>query len=51
MLSGDEVGRAVSGCFTAVIVGFVLAVVVAVVAGYEVGTHIDRDPKHTIQSQ
>lgn len=51
MLSGDEVGKAVTGCFTVVIVVFILGLVGAAAVGVWVGTHIDHDPKHAIQSQ
>jgi len=49
MLSGDEVGRAVTGCFTVVIVAVILGVSGAGSIGVWIGTHIDQDPKHSAQ--
>ena len=46
MLSGEEAGRVVGGCFTAVVVAVILSVLGATALGVWVGRHTATQEQH-----
>ena len=51
MLSANEVSDIVGKGCGCLVFAVLAAIVMATVAGYEIGTHIEHDPKHSVQSQ